>query len=79
MPRCAICKKANSVGNGGLQCKCKGKKMKLKEYRHDKGLTQQKLADRLGCSLQSIKYWETGRRQPSEQWMKKLRKRGIEV
>jgi len=29
MPRCAICKKANSVGNGGLKCKCKGKKMKV--------------------------------------------------
>lgn len=53
--------------------------MKLKEYRHDKGLTQQKLADKLGCSLQAVKYWETGRRQPSAQWIKKLRKRGIEV
>jgi len=79
MPRCRICKKGNSVGNGGLKCKCKGKKMKLKEYRKVKGFTQQKLADRLGCSLQAVKYWETGRRQPSAQWIKKLRKRGIEV
>ena len=53
--------------------------MTLKEYRHDKGFTQQQLADSLGCSLQSIKYWETGRREPSEEWIKKLRRRGIEV
>jgi hypothetical protein len=30
MPRCKICKKGNSVGNGGLKCKCKGEsKMKI--------------------------------------------------
>jgi len=79
MPRCAICKKSNSVGNGGLKCKCKGNYMTLKEYRHDKGFTQQQLADSLGCSLQSIKYWETGRREPSEEWRIKLSEIGVEV
>jgi DNA-binding XRE family transcriptional regulator len=136
VPRCAICKKANSVGNGGLKCKCKGKeiminkKLKCKhsghliqvvdivydhkdrelykcinlhpdddpdefynslkelcmdyvhpvqEYRKTKGFTQQQLADSLGCSLQSIKYWETGRREPSEEWKVKLKERGVEV
>jgi len=30
MPRCKICKKANSMGNGGLLCNCKGGNMKPK-------------------------------------------------
>lgn len=36
----------------------------LAEWREDKGLTQQQLADRLGTSDVTVSRWETGRRRP---------------
>lgn len=34
------------------------------EWREDKGLTQQQLADRMGTSDVTISRWETGKRRP---------------
>lgn len=34
------------------------------EWREDKGLTQQQLADRLGTSDVTVSRWETGKRRP---------------
>ena len=53
--------------------------MTIKDYRQKKGLTQKALADALGCSLQAVKFWETGRREPTEKFAKKLKRRGVEV
>ncbi len=36
----------------------------LAEWREDKGLTQEQLAQRLGTSHVTISRWETGKRQP---------------
>jgi transcriptional regulator with XRE-family HTH domain len=36
----------------------------LSEWRIDKGLTQEQLAERLGSSHVTVSRWETGKRQP---------------
>jgi transcriptional regulator with XRE-family HTH domain len=36
----------------------------IAEWREDKGLTQQQLADRMGTSDVTISRWETGKRRP---------------
>ena len=51
----------------------------MQKYRQLKGLTQQQFADDLGCCLNSVKFWETGRREPSEEWRIKLSEIGVEV
>lgn len=38
----------------------------IAEWRDDKGLTQQQLADRLGTSDVTISRWETGKRRPDD-------------
>jgi len=53
--------------------------MTIKDYRQKEGLTQKALAKKLGCSLQAVKFWETGRREPHEKWKVELKKRGVEV
>jgi len=40
-------------------------KLYLAEWRDDKQLTQQQLADRLGTSDVTISRWETGKRRPN--------------
>lgn len=51
----------------------------IQKYRNLKGITQQQLADDLGCCLNSVKFWETGRREPCGKWKVELKKRGVEV
>ena len=36
----------------------------LKQARHAAGLSQSQLAEKLGVSVQTIKNWEVGRREP---------------
>ena len=38
--------------------------MTIKEMRTEAGLTQQALAERIGCSKRAIESWEGGKRQP---------------
>lgn len=38
----------------------------LAEWREDKGLTQQQLADRMGTTDVTISRWETGKRRPDD-------------
>ena len=47
--------------------------MNTKQIRLALGLTQKELAERLGCSLQSVKFWETGRRSPKGKYLRKLK------
>ncbi|WP_257140847.1 helix-turn-helix domain-containing protein [Lactococcus lactis] len=45
---------------------------RLKELRLERGLTQQKVADRLNVSQPNYRRWETGERSPSSETLKKL-------
>ena len=38
---------------------------RLKEYRRDRGFSQEDLAERLGVSRQAVSKWETGTSDPS--------------
>ena len=44
-----------------------------KQYRKQKGLTQQELADLLGVSNKSVSRWESGKMAPSEKNAQKLK------
>lgn len=46
--------------------------MNIKAIRKKRKLTQKQLADKLGCSLQAVKFWETDRRQPQGDYKAKL-------
>lgn len=46
--------------------------MKLKEIRLSKKLTQQEVADKINMSVQAYSHYETGRREPDNQTLKKL-------
>ena len=46
--------------------------MKLAEWRRNAGLTQQELADRLGCILTTVARYETGLRTPEGPMMLKI-------
>lgn len=37
---------------------------RIKQWRYDHYVTQQQLADRLGCPRNTLQCWETGRRSP---------------
>jgi DNA-binding XRE family transcriptional regulator len=38
--------------------------LKIRQWRHDHGLTQQQLADHLGVVWLTVQRWETGKREP---------------
>ncbi len=44
----------------------------IKELRHRLKLTQAALANKIGCSLQAVCNWETGRSHPHRMFRKKL-------
>jgi transcriptional regulator with XRE-family HTH domain len=43
--------------------------MKLAEWRRSREMTQQELADTLGCFVTSVARYEAGRRRPDDQTM----------
>lgn len=43
----------------------------IKEYRKAAGLTQQQFAEMFDISIDTVKSWDCGRRNPSE-WVEKL-------
>jgi len=45
---------------------------KIRRLREKKGISQQTLAELLGTTQQSIAYWETGKRKPRYEKLKKL-------
>lgn len=45
----------------------------IKELRMHLGLTQVELADRLGCSAQTISFWERGTRSPTGLYARAIR------
>ena len=49
--------------------------MKLAEWRRNQGMTQQQLADVLGCIVTSVARYETGLRRPEDAVMVKIYQR----
>ena len=47
--------------------------MTIKELRDEKDLSQEELAKEIGCSANSISQYETGKRNPSEKVVQKIR------
>ena len=46
--------------------------IKIKELRIEKGLSQRELGEKLGFSNQTISFWESGKREPSLDYVKQL-------
>ncbi|MDX3883588.1 MAG: helix-turn-helix transcriptional regulator [Sphingomonas sp.] len=46
--------------------------MKLGDWRRERGLTQQAVADELGCVISTVARWETGARVPEEDALKAI-------
>lgn len=45
---------------------------RLVEARHDAGLSQAELADKVGCALRSLQDWETGVHSPQPRLLREL-------
>ena len=48
--------------------------MNIKDILRTKSLTQTQLAKKLGCSVDTVKSWCCGRRNPSEAYLKKIKR-----
>ena len=45
---------------------------KIRELRRRQFLTQRQLAERMGCTIQAISFWEQGHRKPSLASLEKM-------
>ena len=71
---------SNSVAAAGARVALKAFGLELRTARVEAGLRQEDAAEELGVSTQTIRNWESGRSEPSEENKQKLaEKYGVEV